>query len=198
MQSSRLAKCVGSDLHCGLYFQWQLSFQSLCNPVRVCFFLVLLWVLIKPSGAVCRHRRWFPGLPGASRTSSAEGCGQKPLCLCLLMPPGGDNWYCYLPHQPHWFPQKQNQDQAGSLQSCICSSLSEPLEAAVWSAGIHLFGVCLPISWYFKPYHMNIKAFHDWGKTMRGGKNEEGDFKSHCFWALLWWQLLSLSIDSFI
>ena len=89
MQSSRLVKCVGSDLHCGLYFQWQLSFRSLCNPVLVCFFLVLLWVLIKPSGAVCRHRRWFPGLPGASRTSSAEGCGQKPLCLCLLMPLGG-------------------------------------------------------------------------------------------------------------
>ena len=61
MQSFCLAECVVSDLNFGLYSQRQINFQSPFSPVLACFILDLLWVLIKPSGAVCRQKRWSLG-----------------------------------------------------------------------------------------------------------------------------------------
>lgn len=72
-----------------------------------------------------------------------------------------------VPYQLHGLPQQQNLDRVVRFQSPHLLVLVLNLGDAVWAAGIHLFGVYLPISWYFKPVSQEYKIVQWWEKKVR-------------------------------
>lgn len=72
-----------------------------------------------------------------------------------------------VPYQLHWLPQQQNLDRVVRFQSLHLLVLVPKLGDAVWSSGIHLFGVYLPISWYFEPVSQEYKIVQWWEKKVR-------------------------------
>ena len=159
---------------------------------------------------------WFCcGSSSSPLVLSADTEGDSLGCLVLLghlLQRGVGRSHCACVSLCHWVGELV---LLSSTSTTLVPTEAEPgpgcqpselhLFITVWT-----FGSCCVVCWYSSLWSLpayflvlqtiayEYKGFSWLGENNREGKNEEDDFKSHCFWALIWWQLLSLSIDSFI
>lgn len=168
------------------------SSQSPCNVVLVGFLLLLPRLLLGASG-LSQAKRWLLWPPGASRPPSAGGVGAEAI---TSLSPDASGWreagMALVPHRQHGRPQQRDRDRAQPWEPVVHHCAAFPRHA-MWSAALQLFGVYLPVSWYFRPLAYEYEGFQWWGQAENevGGKVRKTLWRAAVSWALLLWQRLS-------